>query len=85
MVNVGNGWSSDHVLDTVSDYMIECSVCMYVCVCVFVCVGVWVFMHVCIFMYAYALHCVNDVGVLTGVVIVVSPIYQGQPLLQPTF
>ena len=42
-------------------------------------------MHVCIFMYAYALHCVNDVGVLTGKVIVVSPIYQGQPLLQSTF
>ena len=46
-------------------------------------VGVWVFMHVCMFMYA--LHCVNDVRVLTGVVIVVRPIYQGQPLLQPTF
>ena len=47
--------------------------------------GVWVFMHVCIFMYSYALHCVNDVWVLTGKVIVVRPIYQDQPLLQPTF
>ena len=29
---------SDPVLDTVSDYMLECSVCLYVCVCICICV-----------------------------------------------